>query len=174
MLTDLVPGMSKQSSIAILTILSVLCAARTAVTQTRPSDDQATRAIRASVTSTLEHGQLSDRIAQSYREFQLIKEAGQFASRGESFEDVASVRILGWSPFNSSGRYWPVESCVVFAMHLYPTTTEHNVGVRMRFKISGGPDARDLKVEHVPPASSSTAASVKCDLHALPYLRAPR
>jgi len=150
---------------------SILCATAAALAQTHPSDDQTARAIRASITAALQRGQLTEQLAGKYREFRLIQNAGQFARQGETFEDVASVRILEWSPFHTAGAYWPVESCVVFAMHVYPTTSEHNLSVKMRFNVSKGDAAGPLKVEHLAPPSDSTAASIKCELHAHPYLR---
>jgi hypothetical protein len=165
------PNMYKRSSITIYTALSLLCVHASGVAQVHPSDDQAARIIRTSVTTKLEPGQLTDRIAEKYAEFRLIKEAGQLARQGEAFEDVASVRILNWLPFNASGGYWPVDSCVVFALHVYPTTSEHNVAIKMRFKVSQAKEPGNLKVEHLAPPSDATAASVKCELHAHPYLR---
>jgi hypothetical protein len=130
--------------------------------QTRPSDEQVAHLIRASITTTLKHGQVTQQLGTHYREFRLIEEAGQFGSQGESYEDVASVRILSWSPFNLSAGYWRLESCVVFAMHLRPGV-EHNVGVKMRFKLLKNA-AGDPTVEHLAPPSDSSAASVRCGL----------
>jgi len=164
--------MYKQSPATILTALSVLCAAPNVVAQTRPSDDQVARVIRTSITTTVKHGQLIEHMAVKFPEFRLIVEAGQLA-QAESFADVVSVRVLRWSPFNSSHGYWPLESCVVFGMYEYPRL-EHNFGVKMRFRLFKEKDFSDLKVEHIAPPSDSTAASVRCELRAHPYLRAPR